>query len=78
MIAGGRTRARTCLTTLLTSGDTRTTIAVKDVNELVQTVFSVHACSIRCCLWLCSRVSTADVRLTAQRVDGGVFDVHEK
>lgn len=28
--------------------------------------------------WLCSRVATADVRLIAQRVDGGVFDVHEK
>ncbi|MFJ7495755.1 hypothetical protein ACIQZB_32080 [Streptomyces sp. NPDC097727] len=28
--------------------------------------------------WLCSRVATADVRLTEQRVAGGVFDVHEK
>lgn len=26
----------------------------------------------------CSRVSTAEVRLTGQRVDGGVFDVHEE
>jgi hypothetical protein len=29
-------------------------------------------------VWLCSRGATADVHLPEQRVDGGVFDVHEK